>query len=232
MSLVTADEEWYLNRLPQSIVFKYSNTQTLQEGSGSALKHSKMPSYQRSHRSRHYEEPRDPNRHQAWVTRVNSDDPRMCTGIRYYPETDIFVMPAKRGREGTYEGPREIPGREFLQRYPGGNAADLRRRRLDELRSTGKLESRQRDRFGNPWPADRYDQSSMRAGQDSSGSSRRAHPSNAYSVSLPDIPEDFEPERAPLFLAQGPHWGNSSRHPSRHSGRRSSHATNTGSRRG
>lgn len=47
----------------------------------------------------------DYNEHhrEAWVTRVDKHDPRMQTGIRYFPETDTFSIPPKRNRGGTYE---------------------------------------------------------------------------------------------------------------------------------
>ena len=182
--------------------------------------------------------PREPGGGEAWVTRVHGDDPRMQTGIRYYPETDTFVMPPGRGRGGSYVSSREIPGKEFLERYPGGDAANLRSRRLDELRTTGRLEGRATDRYGNPWPADRNHET-RQGGSHHSGQSRHGSGhqfvehgrtggtrsrSDAYSVELPDIPEESDAERAPLLLAEHPHWGGSSRHSSRMSNRHSSRA--------
>lgn len=179
---------------------------------------------------------------QAWVTRVDPDDPRKKTGIRYYPETDTFVMPPRRNDGGIYMEAREIPGTEFLRRYTGGDAANLRRRRLDELRTTGRIANRETDRWGNPWPADRYDASghshdqnphASYAGQNGTRGPRRR--SDAYSVELPGIPEESEAGRAPLLLTQYPHWHEpnrpgssrhsnraSSRHPSRVASRQSS----------
>ena len=90
-----------------------------------------------------------PRQGQAWVSRVDSDDPRLLTGIRYFPETDTFAVPQGK-RAGPFMGPCEVPGKEFIRRYPEGNAADLRRRRLDEYRATGRMKGRKRDRFVHP----------------------------------------------------------------------------------
>ena len=89
---------------------------------------------------------------QSWVSRVDSDDPRLRTGIRYFPETDSFRIPQGK-RAGPFVGPCEVPGKVLIERFPEGNTADLRRRRLEEYRSTGRIENRGtgRDRFGNLW---------------------------------------------------------------------------------
>ena len=89
---------------------------------------------------------------ESWVTRVDSDDPRLKTGIRYFPETDSFRIPRGK-RAGPFVGPEEVPGRLFVRMFPEGNTADLRRRRLEEYRSTGRVENRGAgvDRFGRPW---------------------------------------------------------------------------------
>jgi hypothetical protein len=164
------------------------------------------------------------------VTRVDPDDPRKKTGIRYYPETDTFVMPPCRGDGGIYMDAREIPGRGFLRRCPGGDAANLRRRRLDELRTTGRIANRETDRWGNPWSADRYNTSGHSHGQHPHTSSAGHHGirgtrrrGDAYSVELPGIPEESEAGQTPLLLTQYPHWHEPSRHgSSRHSNRASS----------
>lgn len=174
--------------------------------------------------------PRGSGGGQAWVTHVDPDDPRKKTGIRYYPETDTFVMPPRRGDGGSYIDAREVPGKDFLRRYPGGDAANLRRHRLDELRTTGTIANRETDRWGNPWPADRYNASANSPGQHphtsftgqhgTRGTRRR---SDAYSVELLGIPEESEAGQAPLLLTQYPYWHEPSRHgSSRHTNRASS----------
>ena len=89
---------------------------------------------------------------QAWVSRVDSDDPRVRTGIRYFAETDTFSIPPGK-RAGPFVGPCEVDGREFVHTFPQGNTADLRRRKLAEYMTTGRIANRGSgaDRFGNPW---------------------------------------------------------------------------------
>ena len=161
-----------------------------------------MPSYHQD--SRGYQ-PRQP-RHEAWVSRIDRDDPRWQTGTLYYPETDSFE----------FGDGRVLSGSEFLRRYPGGNAGRLRQERLEELRTTGRIENRSRDRWGNPWPADR--RLPPRRSSGGHRGSRSGGP--AYEVEFPDVPEEEELQTGPLLLTQRPHWGESSRAPSRHSSRR------------
>ena len=89
---------------------------------------------------------------QAWVSSVDRDDPRRQTGIRYFPETDSFRIPPGK-RAGPFVGPDEVRGKDFVRMFPQGNVADLRRRRLEEYMSTGRIANRSSgtDRFGNPW---------------------------------------------------------------------------------
>ena len=194
--------------------------------------------------SGHFGVPRDPGGEgQAWVTHVDDDEPRKQTGIRYFPETDTFLVPSYSG------GGREVPGKDFLQIYPGGDAGDLRRRRLDELKTTGRIANRETDRWGNPWPADRYVLISEPWGHHHHHNSHYYHHpphgkrnnkshhsvghrqnrgkgprSDVYSVELPYIPEEPEVERAPLLLTQYPHWGGSSGPGHRKSSKSSSRA--------
>ena len=189
----------------------------------------------------------------AWTAYVDDDDPEARTGIKFYPETDTFVVPSRRGRAS-----QEIPGRVFLRRYPGGDAGMMRTRRLDELRMTGRIAMRDTDRWGNPWPADRV-VSSRRSGSRHShdsrhsstshhhsehrssqgppsrrdGSSRRTeNRGDAISVELPGIPEESEAGQAPLLLTQYPYWHEPSRHGSSRQSNRasSSHPSRVGSR--
>ena len=190
--------------------------------------------------SGHFGMPRETGGAGAWTAYVDDDDPEARTGIKFYPETDTFVVPSRRGRAS-----QEMPGREFLRRYPGGDAGTMRRRRLDELRTTGRIAMRENDRWGNAWPADRTI-ASRRSGsrrshnstshhhiehRSSQGPSSRRDSSSrrirdrgdAFSVELPDIPEEYEAVRAPLLLTQYPHWPAPSRYgSSRHSDKKSS----------
>lgn len=87
----------------------------------------------------------------SWVVSVPPGDPQLQSGTRYYPETDSFVMPPQEVGDRL----EEISAREFLELHPGTSVAKLRRHRLNELRTTGKIEGRETDRYGKPWPADR-----------------------------------------------------------------------------
>lgn len=184
---------------------------------------------------------------------VDDDDPEARTGIKYYPETDTFVVPSRGGWAS-----QGIPGREFLHRYPGGDAGIMRERRLDELRATGRIAMRNTDRWGDPWPADRvvssrrpgfrhpydsrhsstshhYSEHRSSRGPPSrrdSSSRRNGNRGNAFSVELPGVPEESEAGQGPLLLTQYPHWHEPSRHgPSRQSNRASSkHPSRAGSR--
>ena len=97
--------------------------------------------------------------------------------------------------------------------YPNGNARDIRRRRLDELRTTGRIRARVTDRFGDPWPADR--QRPSRRGRDGGrgGGRESRRGSVQYEVEYPDGPEGEEEEEielGPLLLTEEPHWDDSS----------------------
>lgn len=188
--------------------------------------------------------PRETGGAGAWTAYVDDEDPESRTAIKFYPETDTFAVPSRRGRAS-----QEIPGKEFLRSYPGGDAGIMRRRRLDELRTTGRIAMRKTDRWGNPWPADRvvssrrsgsrhpqyskhsgtsYHHSECRSSQGPpsrrDGSSRETgNRGDAFSVELPGIPEESEAGQAPLLLTQYPYWHELSRHgSSRHSNRASS----------
>ena len=94
--------------------------------------------------------------------------------------------------------------------YPNGNAGRIRRRRLDELRMTGRIRVRATDRFGDPWPADR--QRPSRRGRDGGQGGRRESRAGSvdYEVEFPDGPEEEEIELGQLLLTEEPHWDGSS----------------------
>ena len=149
----------------------------------------------------HHFQPSGPH---AFLTRVDAGDPRTKIGVRYHPETDSFAIPSGK-QAGPHIGPCEVPGRDFVRSYPNPEIVDLRRRRLDELRMTGRLEVRPKDRWGNKWPADqrlerhggslylenRY--SGVRHSDSRHGRSHRGHV--PYEVEYPDIPEEEEAPR-------------------------------------
>lgn len=95
--------------------------------------------------------------------------------------------------------------------YSNGNAGRIRRRRLDELRTTGRIRARGRDRFGNPWPADQQRSSRHGRHRGHGGRRERKPESVQYEVEYADEAEEEEEiALGPLLLTQEPHWDGSS----------------------